>query len=321
MTEQPSISRFRRFAFLTTAATYLLIFMGGLVRVSGAGLGCPDWPKCFGRWIPPTDISQLPPDIDPSRFNFTLAWIEYINRLIGVSVGFLVLLTALWALLKFRRTPGIVYPAVAAVLLVAFEGWQGAVVVASALKPIVVTVHMLLALIVVSLLVFTTLQAYYLEKPREINLRFPRKLALWTVVLWVVALVQVVLGTQMRSALEVLTRQFPLMSTLERLLKLGRLNDIHIGLGVALAAVTWIVGIRLIRETKHLSPLVKQATVAAIVLVTAQIALGVGFWVFGVPPVMQVFHLWVASLYIGCLLVLLATAMRRDDIVGKEEVT
>ncbi len=75
------MKRFRHLALFATFATYFAIFMGGLVRVSGAGLGCPDWPKCFGRWFPPTSLSQLPPEIDPSLFNLTLAWIEYINRL------------------------------------------------------------------------------------------------------------------------------------------------------------------------------------------------------------------------------------------------
>jgi len=96
------MKNFRRFAFAATVATFFVIFAGGLVRVTGAGLGCPDWPTCFGRWFPPTDISQLPPDIDPTQFNFALAWIEYINRLAGVVLGVLIAVTAIWALIKFR---------------------------------------------------------------------------------------------------------------------------------------------------------------------------------------------------------------------------
>ena len=84
---------FSKFAFLSTVATYIVIFAGGLVRVSGAGLGCPDWPKCFGGWVPPLTASQLPPGFDSQTFNFTLAWIEYVNRLMGVLLGMLIVLT------------------------------------------------------------------------------------------------------------------------------------------------------------------------------------------------------------------------------------
>src|SRR5262245_18743704 len=87
------LSSFQRIALYTTASTYLLIAVGGAVRASGAGLGCPDWPRCFGFWIPPTSAAQLPTQFDPSLFNAKLMWTEYLNRLLGVTVGFLILAT------------------------------------------------------------------------------------------------------------------------------------------------------------------------------------------------------------------------------------
>ena len=97
------MNKYFRFSILSIIVTYLLIFIGGLVRVSGAGMGCPDWPKCFGRWIPPTSLSQLPDYIDPEKFNLVLAWVEYLNRLSGAFVGFIILVSCVYAILHFKN--------------------------------------------------------------------------------------------------------------------------------------------------------------------------------------------------------------------------
>src|SRR5215467_4170810 len=107
MLQSLRLSSFQRLALLTTAATYFLILVGGLVRASGAGLGCPDWPRCFGSWIPPVSAAELPPQFEPSLFNPTLMWTEYLNRLLGVTVGFLILATAVSAWRHHRREPPI----------------------------------------------------------------------------------------------------------------------------------------------------------------------------------------------------------------------
>ena len=306
-----AVTPFRRFAVFTTISTYILIFVGGFVRVSGAGLGCPDWPKCFGRWIPPTDVSQLPPEMDPSLFNFTLAWIEWVNRLIGMSVGLLIAATGIWAIVRFRKQRKIVVPAVLAAFLVAFQGWQGSVVVSSLLEPVVVTVHMLLALIIVSLLTYLTQQAYYLEHPTAGRAtEYPGATRAITLLLWPLTLVQVGLGTQIRSVLETLADRWPLLADTERLARVGWLNHSHLTLGILIAVVTVFLGWRVLTRTVALSTLAQQVMIAMMVLVGVQIMIGGGFLFAGIPAMVQVFHLWVATLFIGCLLLFFGSTGR-----------
>ena len=109
----------------TTATTYLLILVGGLVRASGAGLGLSRLAALFrfldsaclgGRTAGPFDVSQ---------FNPTLMWTEYLNRVLGVAVGFLIFATLISAIRHHRRMPGILWPTVAAFLLTGFQGLAG----------------------------------------------------------------------------------------------------------------------------------------------------------------------------------------------------
>jgi len=304
---------FRRFALLSTLATYMLIFIGGLVRVSGAGLGCPDWPKCFGRWFPPTNISQLPQDINPSQFNFILAWIEYFNRLVGVTIGILIFITAVLAIKNYRKVPKILYPSLAALLLVAYQGWQGGQVVESQLKPIFVSIHMVLALVIVSLLIFVTQQSYYLEKPEaDREATFPKRTRLWISLLWIVGIIQVILGTQVREGLEMLRQRFPFFSGTEFRQYIGPVNYVHAVLGLVIAAVTVFAGYIILKRSSHLSGLVRDSVWGMIVLIVAQLVVGLTLVAAGLPSLLQLFHLWIASLYIGVLFVLYSAIRRKS---------
>lgn len=308
-----------RMALISTIATYVLIFIGGLVRVSGAGLGCPDWPKCFGRWIPPTDVSQLPPGMDPALFNFTLAWIEYFNRLSGVIVGVLIAITAVVALLRARRYPAILWPAVVAALLTAFQGWQGSVVIASELEPFVVSVHMFLALIIVSLLIWVTVHAYYEVHPTEAGENYlPKGGPRWVAVLWGLAIIQVILGTQLREGLEVMREEHPVWPAAKWIVEIGAISHLHMALGIVVAVVTWWVGRGLLKGTERMTPLVKQSIIAAMVLAGLQILSGLTFIFWGIPPIVQVFHLWFAALYVGTVLIVLAASRRSRQVLTME---
>jgi heme a synthase len=299
------LTRFKLLALLSTLVTYFLIFVGGLVRVSGAGLGCPDWPKCFGRWIPPTSIDQLPADMDPNLFNFTLAWIEYINRLIGMITGLLIAATAVYAIIHFRKYPKIIIPSIFAAVLVAVQGWQGGRVVASALEPFMITIHMILAFIIVSLILYVYLQALIMEKP-ELGIGGAGSLKVWLIILYLISIIQVVMGTQMRSGLEHLRDNFPMFSPVEWIEKLGPVNQMHTILGIIVVALAIYTTIVLLQKQKGKLTYFKFIMLTIDLLFIFQIIVGFILVNFGIPAIMQVLHLWFSSLIIGGLLILIA---------------
>jgi cytochrome c oxidase assembly protein subunit 15 len=300
------LDAFQRLALATTATTYLLILVGGLVRAAGAGLGCPDWPKCFGLWIPPTSAAELPSGFDAAQFNAALTWIEYLNRLLGVATGFLILATLVAALRRHRRTPRVLWPVVLAFLGVGFQGWLGGRVVAHGLAPWIVTAHLVMALVIVSLLLYATVSAFY---PRGRDLRLaPGRVTLgrtaWALV--GLTLVQVALGTRVRGALDLLAGDLSLARD-ERLAAVGAPDLVHrslalLVLGAALALFAWTV-----RAHRGARPLV-QAAAAVFGLAAAQVAAGIALAYLGLPPAAQVAHLSLASLLLGAetLLALLA---------------
>ena len=300
------VRAFRRLAVWACAATYLLIWVGGLVRVSGAGLGCPDWPKCFGRWIPPTDISQVPADMAP-LFNTTLAWIEYVNRLVGVVIGFLILATAVVALSRLRSDRLLVWGSVSATILVAIQGYLGSVVVSSLLEPWIVTMHFLLALVIISILVGVAVRAWRLENPEDgQNARYPPGTRAALALVWLLALVQIGAGTQLRGMIERQLELFPLLADRALIRGLGWWGHSHLALGVLIAAFAAFVCWRILRRASDPSWLVRFGASATLGLVLLQIVIGLGFVFFGVPPIVQLFHSWIPSLLVGSLLILWA---------------
>ncbi|MGZ8200971.1 MAG: COX15/CtaA family protein, partial [Methylosarcina sp.] len=211
-----AIIRFRRLGILTIVAVYLVILAGGIVRASGAGMGCPDWPTCFGQWIPPTDEAQLPANYheiyaqrgyENTQFNPVKTWTEYSNRLIGATTGLLVILTA-WASRIFLRTDKtIFYLSAASVFLIGFQGWLGSTVVASNLKPIMITLHMLLALVIVALLIYTIARSQRDSLSRIDSSGLPAKFKVVLIAAMIMTLLQVMMGTQVREAVDFIAHE------------------------------------------------------------------------------------------------------------------
>lgn len=200
--------RFRRFGIATIIAVFFLIFVGGLVRSTGSGMGCPDWPKCFGQYVPPTNINQLPVDYKTkfavqgkqiADFDVYKTWIEYLNRLVGVVIGLFILLTVVFAFPYLKSNPKIFWLSFVAFILVGFQGWIGSKVVASDLATWMITIHMLIALLIVALLIFTVTNS---QEFSIVQYKTDSSLKLLIIIALIISLIQIVSGTQVREKVD-----------------------------------------------------------------------------------------------------------------------
>ena len=291
---------FQFFAYLSTGMTYLLIFIGGLVRVSGAGMGCPDWPKCFDRWIPPTNIDQLPEHIDPSKFNIVLAWIEYSNRLFGALVGLTITLTMLFMFKYYSNETRIRNAVCLAFILTLFEGWLGAVLVKTVLNPFTITLHLLFALIIVMLLIYASQEVYYLENPvSEKHSKYPKKLGKIFLILSIALLFEVMLGTEIRAGLEMIHKENPILDSTFLLKMLGPFKYLHTITGIFIIFLATYILYYVVKKSISPSPLMIQISSSILFLIFIQIISGEILVFFNIVPIIQLFHLWIASWILG----------------------
>ncbi len=292
-----NLNIFQKTALITIAVTFLLIFIGGLVRVTGAGLGCPDWPKCFGLWIPPTTAADLPEAYDPDQFNVFKTWMEYVNRLMGVMVGFLIVLTLFFSTRYIRRSPSVFIGALAAFVLVLFQGWLGGQVVRSGLQSGMITIHMVIAVLILNVLVWTWFRSVKDRIRLSIGFHARRSLIIILVALITVTFVQGVLGSQMREALEMVKVAYPALDRSMWLDQVGSIDMIHRSFSwIVLCFVLLFQYMAIKHAGSTLLPLLAGLTTAATLL---QILLGAGLVYLGIPPAAQVFHLLIAAFMIA----------------------
>lgn len=174
------MARFQKLAVAALASLVLLIFVGAIVRVSGAGMGCPDWPTCWGCLVPPTkledvDFAKLETKLDKFKakaaregrdpdsitveslrgeFNPLKAWTEYINRLCSTPLAVFTLATFIAAFAQRRKRPLVFWAAFASFALVLVNAWMGARIVHSGLKPGIITAHLALAMLMLGALTY-----------------------------------------------------------------------------------------------------------------------------------------------------------------------
>ena len=296
---------FFRSAFISTILSYLLIFVGGLVRVSGSGLGCPDWPKCFGRWVPPTSIEQIPAHIDPTAFNIVLAWIEYGNRMLGVIVGISILLMTIIAVIYFKKNSKILFSSLLSLFLVVANGGLGAIVVSSVLNPFIVSLHMILALFLVSVLSYATIESYKLINTQKFTGIFlSKKISISLIALWIFIVIEILLGTGIRTNIELIAIDNPLLSKGELLDSLNSYKYLHSILGFSLLFLSFYLCYLFKDDFLGLS---KQLVLFIFVMIILQIFLGELMIFFEMPQLTRLFHTWGSSWLVGIIIILYNT--------------
>jgi cytochrome c oxidase assembly protein subunit 15 len=224
------MTSYKKYTWFIVIFVFLVVLAGGIVRTTQSGMGCPDWPKCFGMWIPPTKAEQLPPDfvnylskqdIDHT-FNVYHTWIEYINRLLGAILGLLILIHLAWTIrLRNVLDRSIIVTSIFMLIGVLFTAWLGKVVVDNNLAVMKVTLHMLSALVLAILPLFIIVK---LNRRQWLSNKYSLVMPIGLLIL---CLVQLYLGTNVRESVDEISKSLNYGSREQWIDRLGSVFDIH----------------------------------------------------------------------------------------------
>ncbi|MGB4775843.1 MAG: COX15/CtaA family protein [Daejeonella sp.] len=351
-----SEKRFLAVNLITIITLFVLIFAGGIVRSTGSGMGCPDWPKCFGAYVPPTHVSQLPKNyqqkfisqrklknerfaktldvlgygelankirddksiLQHEEFNALKTWTEYINRLIGVICGFLLIVCVLTSLTYLRSSKRIFFLSLFNVLLVGFQGWLGSIVVSTNLLAWVVTVHMLVALLIVAICIYTFFKARTLRDDRILNHKsagFIKNLAIFAVLL---TLIQIIIGTEVREQIDAISSMMNNLNRSQWVRNVGLNFEIHRDLAFLVTAIN-ILLFFIIRRSYRTNSFQLKYSSYSILLIIAQIITGITLSYWALPPVAQSIHILLASLVFGSQFYLMLL-LKKNKLYSKTSI-
>lgn len=306
-------------------------------------MGCPDWPKCFGQWVPPTSVEQLPENykevysayrdkknqkfarylstigleetaikimedksiLQEADFNPVKTLVEYINRLIGVIIGgFIILLfVKSW---KFRKTsPSLFLYSTLTLIAVIIQGWFGSIVVSTNLTTWTITIHMLVALLIVAFLIYLYHKSSQPAENGKIEVSTDIKILLLSSS--IVLLIQIVLGTEVREAIDVIAS-----SMANRNLWIGRLGLeflVHRSFSLIVLIVNVFLVFKLMKTSYD-----KTLSRILLILILGAILTGAGMGYFGVLPVLQPIHLLLATITFGVQLFMVFDLNNRSKV-------
>ena len=300
-------ARFRWLALAAGIFTFLLIVIGGIVRVSGSGLGCPDWPLCYGQLIPPLNFASI---------------IEYSHRFTASLTSPLILATTVVAWARYRKAGWIFWPAVLSALFLVVQVLLGAVTVLTELPPTIVAVHLADALLILALqivILVVAFRTYQQGRAPVLSFRDPlARLAASTTATLFLLLVSGALVTSTNA--EGACAGWPLCSGV--IWPAGLLPQIHM-LHRLIAAVAglMIIGLAWMAWGRRKDrPAVAISAAVTAVLLLAQILVGAENVLQGFPPVLDGLHVATATAVWG-MLILTLTLAALERSPGQDEAS
>jgi heme a synthase len=319
--------------FLTSAKialvlVYLVIIAGALVRMTGSGMGCPDWPKCFGYYIPPTEEKQLlftPGKLyekgqviikekgllvvkedftasntfsesnwekytkhDYAIFNVYHTWVEYINRLVGLLSGIPCFITFILSFWFWQDNKKIMIYSLLVCFLMGFQAWLGKTVVDSVLNPVKITIHMLVALLIVALQLYTI----YVASESKMSKKFDSKFKLFIIIALVLTIIQIVLGTSVREHIDTISETgLPKVAWLQN-------PTITFYIHRSFSILVLLINVFLFAKNKKLNLGFSKIN-CAIGIILIEILTGIAMYYFEFPFGSQAIHIVLATLLFG----------------------
>ncbi len=266
--------------WLSIFLIFMLFVIGGLVRSTGSGMGCPDWPKCFGEYIPPTSEADLPNDYESffkeqritktkrftalldaiglkekaqeirssgqlhetHQFNVVKAYVEYINRLWGALTGIIVFICFLLSIKYIRSNSKVFWFTLSGFIFVFVNALLGAVVVNSNLIGGIVTLHFIAAF--ASIAFFILARRYALQEPFTHVDSSTRSVG---IALLILSSIQVVLGAEVRELYDMVV---PIATITQRINAMYPTFQWHAILGAIVLAVSIYQYIKLPKRNK-----------------------------------------------------------------------
>lgn len=327
-----------RLSLVSLVCIFLVIVAGSVVRMTGSGMGCPDWPKCFGYYIPPTsgetlawtgdrefdkgniiikeekllvakqdftssavfesDNWEVYTKHDYAIFNAAHTWTEYINRLTGALSGLPVLAFFIASLFYIRKDPLIMVLGLTGVLLLGFEAWLGKIVVDGNLVPHQITYHMFGAIALVGLYIYL----YIRLNKKNLGLKKAVKDKMIMRAGWIaliIILVQTFLGTLVREEVDLIGKA-ELLSFPDWIEQLSINFKIHRSFSIAVVLLIGWFAIK-VQRTQSIPKLPR----LLLITILLEVLLGMGLAYFDMPAIMQPLHLLLAIIGFGLILAIM----------------
>jgi cytochrome c oxidase assembly protein subunit 15 len=332
---------FRKIAKTSLVIVYLVIIAGAIVRVTGSGMGCPDWPRCYGYYIPPTTAEEVEwkPQTDYRKgqaiilneqlymaktdflatsvyeqenwelytkhnyaiFNPWHTWIEYINRLVTVLLGIPILILLFLSFRFYKKDKVVTILTVLTILVLGIQAVLGKIVVDTNLKPTMISVHMFLALVLMLMLIYLV----HRTSEQKTEIKYDKNVAVILVLVFIASLAQIFLGIQVRQFIDIQIDTFGMN------MQQKWLQDPSISFYVhrSFSIMVVLLNLFLFYRIKKLSLGYSKIT-WVLLLITLEVLTGVAMNYLDFPVSSQPLHLVLASLLLGVQFYLILEALK-----------